>query len=209
MNKKTKIALSVLGLAVLGLTFSASAAFARCAPRNVNANWPDACGFPYNCCMQKAAVASPVASVQPEKAVPAAKPAVESKAPEKTVSNRPAWLANYDIQANSNNIHFAYNRSVLSSRDKAILRRDAAYLRYNPNITVQIQGNCDRRGSEVYNLALGWRRANASKVYLENLGIRANRLKTISYGKEKPLCNAHTSACYFTNRRDHFVVVSK
>lgn len=208
MNKKTKIYLYAPCLTLLYLTFNASAAtaFSGCAPRNVNAKWPIPCGFAYNCCIQKTA-----APVQPETAAVAQTPAPKPQATEQTPSymNRYPWLANYNIEANSNDVHFAYNKSVFTSRDKAILRRDAIYLKYNPGVTVQIQGNCDRRGSEAYNLALGWRRARAAKAYLENLGINADRLKTVSYGKEKPLCNSHTSSCYAINRRDHFAVVSR
>jgi peptidoglycan-associated lipoprotein len=116
------------------------------------------------------------------------------------------WLANYSIQSNSNNIHFAFDKSILTPLSKMILKKDVIYLKYNPAVAIQIQGNCDRRGSEAYNLALGWRRANAAKAYLQDLGVAANRLKTISYGKEKPLCRAHTSVCYAINRRDHFAV---
>ena len=119
------------------------------------------------------------------------------------------WLSSYRIQSNNNNIHFAFDKSILTPLDKLVLRKDAIYLKYNPNVAIQIQGNCDRRGSEAYNLALGFRRANAAKVYLEDLGISSGRLKTISYGKERPLCRAHTSLCYAMNRRDHFVAVSR
>ena len=98
---------------------------------------------------------------------------------------------------------------MLTSKDIAILHRDAEYLKHNKNVVVQIQGNCDRRGSEAYNMALGWRRANIAKSYLEKLGISGNRLKTVSFGKEKPICSAHTLSCYAINRRDHFVIVSK
>ncbi|MHB8232496.1 MAG: OmpA family protein [bacterium] len=216
MYKKTKITLYALCLALFYLTFSASAAaaFSGCAPRNVNANWPTSCGFAYNCCIQNTAVASSSAApVRSETAAvaqtPAPKPKPQATEQVPSYMNKYPWLADYNIQANSNNIHFALNKSSFTSKDKTILKRNAIYLKYNPDVTVQIQGNCDRRGSESYNLALGWRRANAAKAYLENLGINADRLKTVSYGKEKPLCNSHTSSCYAINRRDHFAVVSR
>ncbi len=183
MNKKTKF-----GLSILGLVFGVSAVLSGCAPK----------------------VTKTSSSALP----PAKKPvAVVKPTPTPQVSQVPSymkkypWLANYNIQANSNNIHFAFDKSILTPLDKMILRKDAIYLKYNPNVAIQIQGNCDRRGSEAYNLALGWRRANAAKAYLQDLGIAANRLKTISFGKEKPLCNAHTRVCYAINRRDHFAVV--
>ena len=181
MNKKTKV-----GLSILGLVFGVSAVLSGCAPK----------------------VTKTSSSALP----PAKKPAVAAVV-KPQVQQVPSylkkypWLANYNIQANSNNIHFAFDKSILTPLDKMILKKDAIYLRYNPNVAIQIQGNCDRRGSEAYNLALGWRRANAAKAYLEDLGVSADRLRTISYGKERPLCKAHTRVCYAINRRDHFAVV--
>ncbi|MHB1661300.1 MAG: OmpA family protein [bacterium] len=176
MNKKTKI-----GLSILGLVFGISAVLSGCAPK----------------------VTKTSSSALP----PAKTPAVASTTTQATspsYAKKYPWLANYDIQANSNNIHFAFNKSILTPLDKMILKKDAIYLKYNSDVAIQIQGNCDRRGSEAYNLALGWRRANAAKAYLQDLGVSADRLKTISYGKEKPLCKAHTEVCYAINRRDHF-----
>ncbi|MGC8554124.1 MAG: OmpA family protein [Candidatus Acidulodesulfobacterium sp.] len=179
MNKKTKV-----GLSILGLVFGVSAVLSGCAPK----------------------VTKTSSSALP----PAKKPAVAAVRPQTqqvpSYMKKYPWLANYSIQSNSNNIHFAFNKSILTPLDKMILKKDAIYLKYNPNVAIQIQGNCDRRGSEAYNLALGWRRANAAKAYLEDLGVSADRLKTISYGKEKPLCRAHTRVCYAINRRDHFAV---
>ena len=182
MNKKTKI-----GISILGLVFGVSAVLSGCAPK----------------------VTKTSSSALP----PAKKPAVAVVTPKPRVQKVPSymrkypWLASYNIQANSNNIHFAFDKSILTPLDKMILKKDAIYLKYNPNVAIQIQGNCDRRGSEAYNLALGWRRANAAKAYLQDLGVSAGRLKTISFGKEKPLCRAHTRVCYAINRRDHFAVV--
>ncbi len=76
----------------------------------------------------------------------------------------------------------------------------------NPKTKVVVEGNCDERGTSEYNLALGDRRANAAKSYLVSLGIPSRRIKTISYGKEKPLCTESTEECWSKNRRDHFVL---
>ncbi len=157
------------------------------------------CGSSYNCCIPPARTAVSGPEVQVNKPVVAVKP----------VKNVKKAASNYNISENSNDIRFGFNASILTAEDTAILRRDADYLMHNPDVTVQIQGNCDRRGSEEYNMALGWRRANAAKAYLEKLGVNGERLKTISFGKEKPICHAHTNACYAINRRDHFVVISK
>ena len=177
MNKKTKI-----GLSILGLVFGVSAVLSGCAPK----------------------VTKTSSSALPPAQKPAAAATTSQAAQTPSYMKKYPWLANYDIQANSNNIHFAFDKSILTPLDKMILKKDAIYLKYNSDVVIQIQGNCDRRGSEAYNLALGWRRANAAKAYLQDLGVSADRLKTISYGKEKPLCRAHTEVCYAINRRDHF-----
>ncbi|GAC1628208.1 MAG: hypothetical protein NVS9B13_25780 [Candidatus Acidiferrum sp.] len=97
--------------------------------------------------------------------------------------------------------------------DKADIRADARdalaktgeFLRAYPQFKVTIEGHCDERGSTEYNLSLGDRRANAVKQYLVSLGISADRLATVSYGKEKPICTEATEDCYQKNRRGHFV----
>lgn len=103
-------------------------------------------------------------------------------------------------------IHFAFNDYSIQPQDGEVLKNNASWLTKNPNTRVQIEGHCDNRGSEEYNLALGARRAQAAKDYLETLGIAANRMSTISYGKELPLCTENTQQCWAENRRDHFVV---
>jgi len=92
--------------------------------------------------------------------------------------------------------------------DQSILQADANALKtifaQDSTFTVQIEGHCDERGSAEYNLALGDRRATATKNALVTLGIPADKLKTISYGKERPLCTDATEDCYARNRRAHF-----
>lgn len=105
-------------------------------------------------------------------------------------------------------IHFAYNDYTIRSQDGQILRNDATWLSAHPNTNVQVEGHCDERGSEEYNIALGAKRAQAAKDYLVTLGIAASRISTISYGKELPLCTEHTEACWARNRRDHFVITN-
>ncbi|HXW84335.1 MAG TPA: peptidoglycan-associated lipoprotein Pal [Candidatus Binataceae bacterium] len=103
-------------------------------------------------------------------------------------------------------IHFEYNQYAIQPQDGSILQQDASWLRDHPNTRTQIEGHCDERGSEEYNIALGAKRAQAAKDYLVTLGIAANRLSTISYGKELPLCTEHDESCWAQNRRAHFVV---
>jgi peptidoglycan-associated lipoprotein len=103
-------------------------------------------------------------------------------------------------------IHFDYNDYSVRAQDGEILRANADWLQKNAANRVQIEGHCDERGSEEYNIALGARRAQAAKDYLQTLGVAADRMSTISYGKELPLCTEHTEDCWEQNRRDHFVV---
>jgi peptidoglycan-associated lipoprotein len=101
-------------------------------------------------------------------------------------------------------IHFDYNDYTVRQQDSEILHSNADWLQKNPNRHVQIEGHCDERGSEEYNIALGAKRAQAAKEYLQTLGIAGDRMSTISYGKELPLCTEHTEDCWAENRRDHF-----
>ena len=105
-------------------------------------------------------------------------------------------------------IHFDYDKSDIRSEDQPVLQADANALRQifsmDPNFVVMIEGHCDERGSAEYNLALGDRRASATKEALVAMGVPADKLKTISYGKERPLCTDATEDCYARNRRAHF-----
>ncbi|WP_320044992.1 peptidoglycan-associated lipoprotein Pal [uncultured Desulfobacter sp.] len=104
------------------------------------------------------------------------------------------------------NILFDYDSSELTDQAKSLLREKAAWLQANPSDTVMIEGHCDERGTTVYNLALGERRANAARNYLVDLGVSAHRLGTVSFGEEKPLDPAPTEAAYRINRRAQFVI---
>jgi peptidoglycan-associated lipoprotein len=99
-------------------------------------------------------------------------------------------------------VFFAFDKSILTSDDKATLDRQAAWLAKYPNVNVQIAGNCDERGTEEYNIALGQRRANAARDYLVAKGTAASRITTISYGKERPQPDAlcHEESCWAKNR---------
>jgi peptidoglycan-associated lipoprotein len=104
-------------------------------------------------------------------------------------------------------VHFAYDQFDLDSEARAILERKATWLTTNANVRVQIEGHCDERGTNAYNLALGERRANAARQYLTVLGVSAARMSTISYGEERPLDPGHTEDAWAQNRRAHFVIM--
>jgi len=103
-------------------------------------------------------------------------------------------------------INFEFDRYDLSPDMRAILKSHAAWLKANPQVKVEIEGHCDERGTNEYNLALGAKRAESAKRYLSDLGISPSRLSTISYGEELPLCKEQNETCWAKNRRAHFVV---
>jgi len=103
-------------------------------------------------------------------------------------------------------IHFEFDRSTLLPEAQAILKKKAAWLRDSPDVSVIIEGHCDERGTNEYNIALGDRRAESAKVFLIDLGISGLRFKTISYGEERPLDPGHNKEAWAKNRRDHFVI---
>jgi peptidoglycan-associated lipoprotein len=102
-------------------------------------------------------------------------------------------------------IYFDYDKSDVRADQQAAIQADMVFLNQHPNISFTIEGHCDSRGSTEYNLALGDQRANAVKNALTTAGINASRIKTISYGKEKPFCLDENEACWQQNRRGHFV----
>lgn len=100
-----------------------------------------------------------------------------------------------------NTIFFAFDDSRIAPEYAQVLAAHADFLVQNPNITVTVEGHCDERGTPEYNIALGERRAKAVAQYLQNLGVSARQISTVSYGEEKPLVNASTAEAYAKNRR--------
>ena len=98
-------------------------------------------------------------------------------------------------------VFFATNESVLTTRSRDTLRKQANWLRKNPEITVVLEGHADERGTREYNLALGERRANAAKDYLMTYGVSASRISVISYGKERPVDSGSNPLAWSKNRR--------
>jgi peptidoglycan-associated lipoprotein len=101
-------------------------------------------------------------------------------------------------------IHFDFDKYNIRSDARGILENHASWLKTNSNVNLIIEGNCDERGTEEYNLALGERRANAAKSYLSNLGISSDRMSTVSYGESRPINSEHNEAAWTQNRRDDF-----
>jgi peptidoglycan-associated lipoprotein len=105
-------------------------------------------------------------------------------------------------------VFFGYDRFDLSPEARSILERQAAWLRQYPNVRILVAGNCDERGTREYNLALGARRAAAARDYLVSLGVNANRVETVSYGKERPLDPRANEEAWSVNRNGHTQIVS-
>ena len=103
-------------------------------------------------------------------------------------------------------VNFDFDSVALSETARATLRANADWLKTNATARVQIEGHCDERGTAEYNMALGAKRAQTAMDYLATLGIAANRLSTISYGEEVPLCKEQTEECWARNRRARFVI---
>ncbi len=101
---------------------------------------------------------------------------------------------------------FDFDRSLIRGDAKKALEENAQWLRGNGDTKIQIEGHCDKRGTNEYNLALGERRAQAAKRFLVALGIDSSRISTISYGEERPFCQGSGEPCFQDNRRAHFVV---
>jgi peptidoglycan-associated lipoprotein len=103
-------------------------------------------------------------------------------------------------------IHFDYDTAALTDQARATLEKHALWLQGRRDVKVTIEGHCDERGTVDYNLALGEQRARAARDYLATLGVAADRLRVVSFGKERPLDTGHDEAAWARNRRDHFAV---
>jgi peptidoglycan-associated lipoprotein len=109
----------------------------------------------------------------------------------------------------SPDIYFDYDQSALTDDSRGKLSRNADLLKAQSRLSMTIEGHCDERGTSEYNLALGERRANAAKSYLSSLGVGADRMRTLSYGSERPVCTEHEESCWSQNRRDHMIITGR
>jgi peptidoglycan-associated lipoprotein len=114
-------------------------------------------------------------------------------------------LAEQQLALKSKSVYFDFDKSAVKSEYREIAQQQANFIKSHGNDTVTIEGNCDERGSSKYNLALGEKRANAVREELETLGVSANQIKTVSFGKEKPRSTCHEEKCWKENRRVDFI----
>ena len=120
--------------------------------------------------------------------------------------NQIARMKNFQETSNLKDIHFNFDQYGLDSNSKEVLQQNAAYLKQNPRTKIEIQGHCDERGTNNYNIALGERRAHSTKRFLVSQGIDSSRINIISFGEEKPFCFDSNEGCWFQNRRAHFML---
>ena len=156
----------------------------------------------------------PPTSTAPSRVVPAPpEPVVEPTIvpPEPVRDDAISAASLDDLNRNSplKAVFYELDSSELSAEGQKILDQNAALLKRYPNWTVTVEGHCDERGTAEYNLALGERRAITARAYLVSLGIPADRLRTVSYGKEFPFDPGHDEAAFAKNRRAHFVITAK
>jgi len=170
------------------------------------------------CAKKKAPVARPIppppppAETAPSRPPAPPEPVRETPIPPEPVTSDPLIATDID-QINKNSpfqpIFYAFDSAEVDAESQKVLNTNADILRKYPSWVITIEGHSDERGTAEYNLALGERRAAAARTYLVSLGIPADRLKTVSYGKEFPFDPGHDEAAWAKNRRAHFVVTSK
>jgi peptidoglycan-associated lipoprotein len=115
-------------------------------------------------------------------------------------------LKSFHASADLKDIHFEFDQYDLDDNSKMILKGNAEFLKHNPSLHIEVQGHCDERGTNNYNIALGERRALSAKRYLESQGVDSKKVHVISYGEEKPFCFSSDETCWLENRRAHFMV---
>jgi peptidoglycan-associated lipoprotein len=158
-----------------------------------------------------AAAPAPATPTPPPPTPPPPPPAPPSTAAPRTEDEifRRKTLDELNAERPLANVFFDYDESVVRDEARGPLQRNADWLRRWTSTRITIEGHCDSRGSSEYNIALGDRRAAAVKEYLINLGIPADRILTVSKGKEQPFCRDETEGCWQQNRRGHFLVTAK
>jgi len=166
------------------------------------------------CAKRPATTAATEAAPAPRAATPA--PAPSQSAPSPGAAAAPAAAASaqsprpspkeFMAVAALKEVHFDFDKYDIRPEDAKTLDANATWLKSNAENLVLIEGHCDERGTNEYNLALGERRAKATMNYLVSQGIQANRITIISYGEERPVCTEKTEACWAKNRRANFLV---
>jgi peptidoglycan-associated lipoprotein len=169
-------------------------------------------GCPKRPATTAASAPPPTGSPTPSAAAPSTTPAPSMTpspaAPSTAAPTTPPRPSEFTATANLKDVFFDFDKYDIRPNDAKMLDTNAAWLKSN-NDLVLIEGHCDERGTNEYNLALGERRAKATMNYLVAQGVQASRITIISYGKERPTCTEHSEACWAQNRRAHFLVKAR
>ena len=155
-----------------------------------------------------AAPAPPPPPPPPPPAAPAPAPSPPRALTEEEIFSRKS-LDELNAERPLADVSFDYDMSMIRDDQRAILQKNADFMRRWTAVRVTVEGHADARGTSEYNLALGERRGNAVKDYLVGLGIAAERMVVISKGEESPLCTEETEGCFARNRRGHFIITAK
>ncbi len=194
INKGGSMKKTVFILFIVALVFS-------CAPRKVSTPaGPEA--------------EAPAPETGVEKGVPAeeqriGEQEVEGVTMERVEEPREVAISEEEKAQIFKNIYFDFDKYDIKEEYREVLKRIADWLIEHPSVKLIVEGHCDERGTNEYNLGLGDRRANAVKDYLISLGVSPERIETVSYGEERPVCTEHNEECWWRNRRAQFVVVEE
>ena len=156
---------------------------------------------------EKAAVPAAKEEKMEEAKIERLKELEEAKKAEAAIDEEKAWMERRAAKFEAEAIYFDFDKSFIRLEYRPVLQEKAAFLKDYPDMRARIEGNCDERGTNEYNLALGDRRGSSAKNFLISLGIAADRIETISYGEERPRGLGHNEASWSQNRRDDFVLV--
>jgi len=169
-------------------------------------------GCPKRPATTAASAPAPTGSPTPSAAAPSTTPSPSMTpspvAPSTASPTSPPAPSEFRATDNLKDVFFDFDKYDIRPPDAKMLDTNAAWLKSNDNL-VLIEGHCDERGTNEYNLALGERRAKAAMNYLVGQGVQASRITIISYGKERPTCTEHSESCWAQNRRAHFLVKAR
>jgi peptidoglycan-associated lipoprotein len=191
MTRSTKALISAVVLAVVTLSVACSKKAPETVPQPPPAPAPTTPAAP------------PPPPPPPPPPAPAPRPLTEDEVFAKKT------LAELNAEKPLEDVYFDYDKAELKTEARASLARDAGWLRRWPSTKVLVEGHCDARGTNEYNLALGEKRAAAVRDYLAGLGISVERVLIVTKGEESPFCLEETEPCYGQNRRGHFVIAAK
>ncbi len=140
---------------------------------------------------------------------PAPAPAPETRVPTEEELFEKMSLEELNAKKPLGDVYFVLDSSELDEKARTALQKDVDWMKKWTSTKVTVEGHCDSRGTSEYNLALGERRSTAVKNYLASLGIGAERVQTVSKGKEQPVCSEEAESCWSQNRRGHFIITAK